>query len=303
MGFPVRFHVQILPNGTWQEFQERALVCDSLGFDVIGTADHFVHRSTPETTFLECWTAITALASLTSHARLTTYVTQIAFQDPVSLARQINLVDQISGGRVEIGLGAGNSADPSYRKMGMSTWPTAERVARFEVYTRLLDRLLRGEVVTDDNSFYPLDGAQIYPRAVQQPRPPLMIGSFGPRTMRIAANYADIWNTISWLPTVDQQLDELREKNRMLDSICVEVGREPATLQRSATMFDAQLFQPHGHFAPYDSIADFRVFLEGLIEIGITDIGLYDPPDVSQRKQFEQIATEVLPEFRGRNGR
>lgn len=292
------FHVLVIPTSAWPEVQDRVRLVEQLGFDLVALPDHLVDWTNPPAPWYDAWTALAALAQTTSTVRLGTVVTQIPLRNPAMLARQVLTIDQISGGRVELGLGTGLGIDPSYRMGGFPNWPAAERVERFGEYVELVGRLLAQETTTFAGRFYQTDGAVMNPRPIQQPRPPIMVAALGPRMMRHAVRYADIWNSLSFQPTFPEQLAETRDRIAALARICIELGRDPATLQRSYTLFDPQARHHGGSIAYYQSPDAFVEWLEPLLELGITDIGLYYPFLPAQLETFQRIATEVIPQLK-----
>jgi alkanesulfonate monooxygenase SsuD/methylene tetrahydromethanopterin reductase-like flavin-dependent oxidoreductase (luciferase family) len=298
MGYPLRFHVLLLPNVGWAELKARVVQLEELGLEVAALGDHFVDWTNPVVPWFEAWTCLAALAEATSSIRLATIVTQIPLRNPAMLARQVLTLDHISGGRIELGLGTGLTIDPAYAMTGLPNWPPAERVERFSEYIALVGRLLAQEVTTYEGRFYQADGAIMNPRPVQSPRPPLMVAALGPRMLRHAARYADSWNSLSFLPSFEEQLAETRARIVAIDAACVAIGREPSTLQRSYTMFDPQARPRGGAISYYESGDRFIDQVSRVVELGVSDVGLYYPLDPAQIASFEQIATNVLPTLR-----
>jgi alkanesulfonate monooxygenase SsuD/methylene tetrahydromethanopterin reductase-like flavin-dependent oxidoreductase (luciferase family) len=240
MSYPLRFHVLLLPNVEWAELKDRVLRSEELGFEAIALADHFVDWTNPAVPWFESWTALAALAEATSTIRLTTVVTQIPLRNPAMLARQVLTLDHVSRGRIELGLGTGLTIDPSYAMAGLPNWDAAERVERFGEYVELVSLLLSQEVTTYAGRFYRVDGAIMNPRPLQAPRPPLLVAALGPKMLRHAARFADTWNSLSFKPDFDEQMRETRVRCDAIVRACAGIGRDPATLRRSYTMFDAQ---------------------------------------------------------------
>jgi alkanesulfonate monooxygenase SsuD/methylene tetrahydromethanopterin reductase-like flavin-dependent oxidoreductase (luciferase family) len=116
--------------------------------------------------------------------------------------------------------------------------------------------------------------------------------------LRHAARYADIWNSLSFRPTFAEQLAETRSRIAAIESACAAVGRDPATLRRSYTMFDPQARSRGGAFSYFESAERFLEQVSRVVELGISDVGLYYPLDPGQRVTFETIASELLPELR-----
>jgi alkanesulfonate monooxygenase SsuD/methylene tetrahydromethanopterin reductase-like flavin-dependent oxidoreductase (luciferase family) len=294
----LQFHVLLLPNVEWAELKARALRLEQLGLETVALADHFVDWTNPVVPWFETWTALAAIAEATSTIRLTTVVTQIPLRNPAMLARQVLTLDHISNGRIELGLGTGLTIDPSYAMAGLPNWTPKERVERFGEYVEIVSRLLSQEVTTFAGRFYSVEGAVMNPRPVQTPRPPLLVAALGHRMMQHAARFADTWNSMSFLPTFDEQLDETRGRCAAMSTYCDEIGRSRSTLHWSYLMFDAQARPKGGTISYYESVDRFVDHVSHVAELGISDIGLYYPLDPAQLPTFERIATDVLPHLR-----
>jgi probable F420-dependent oxidoreductase len=185
---PFRFAViaRWAGGGTrWREFARRA---EASGYDVLMVTDHLGAQLAPIP-------AMMAAADATERLRVGSYVFANDYRNLVMLAKEIATIDAISGGRVELGIGAGWSIR-DYQQTGIPYDPPAVRVARLEEAVPLLDRLLREEVVSHSGTYYSLREARVLPRPVQRPRPPLMIGGGGTRVLKLAARHADIVSVI-----------------------------------------------------------------------------------------------------------
>ena len=294
----LRFQVLCLPNVPWDVLKERFVRLEELGIETAALPDHFVDWTNPPSPWFESWTALTGLAQATTSIRLSSCVTQIPFRNPALFARQALTLDHISHGRLEIGLGTGLVHDPSYEMIGIPDWEPNERVARLAEYVEIVDRLLRDEMTSFDGDFYRVTGAIMNPRPAQSPRPPIMIGALGPVMMRHAARYADTWNSLSFQESFEDQVDETRRRATLMDEICASIEREPATLRRSYTMFDARARPRGGSIDYYESLDRFDDMAGRIIELGMDEIGLYYPLDERQETTFERIATDVLPRLR-----
>ena len=298
MPSPVRFQVLCLPNVPWATLKERVQRLEALGFDAAVLPDHFVDWTNPPSPWFESWTALTGLAAATTTIGVGTSVTQISLRNPAMFARQAMTLDHVSNGRLEIGLGTGLVGDPSYAMIGVADWEAKERVARLGEYLEIVDRLLRDEVTTFEGTFYQVDGAIMEPRPVQSPRPPITVGALGPTMLRHVAKRADTWGALSFKSSFDDQLAEVRERGEVLDGICAEVGRDPATLGRSYLMFDPDARPRGGTYDCYTSIDRFEETAGRIRELGMDELVLYYPPDPRQLATFERIATDVLPRLR-----
>jgi alkanesulfonate monooxygenase SsuD/methylene tetrahydromethanopterin reductase-like flavin-dependent oxidoreductase (luciferase family) len=295
---PLRFHVLLLPNVGWTELKTRAVRLEELGFETVALADHFVDWTNAAVPWFEAWTSLAAIAEATRTIRLSTVVTQIPLRNPAMLARQVLTLDHVSNGRIELGLGTGLTIDPAYAMTGLPNWEPGERVDRFAEYVDLVGQLLSQEVTTYAGRYYQAEGAVMNPRPVQSPRPPILVAALGPRMLRHAARYADIWNSLSFLPSFDEQLAETRARCEAIDACCAGIGRDPSTLRRSYLMFDTEGRSKGGSITYYESPERFVDQVSRVVELGISDVGLYYPLDPAQLPTFERIATEVLPALR-----
>jgi alkanesulfonate monooxygenase SsuD/methylene tetrahydromethanopterin reductase-like flavin-dependent oxidoreductase (luciferase family) len=295
MPHDLRFFTMILPNQPWPELLRRYRLLEDLGFDLAVFADHFVDWTGGKGIWFECFTLLTAIASHTSKIRLGAYVAQIPLRSPALLAHQALTIDHVSNGRLELGLGLGLPRDPSYAMMGLPNWSNRERVARFPEYVQLVDRLLRDDVTTYHGQHYQADGAVTQPRPLQKPRPPIVIAAMGPIMLRHAAQYADTWNSISFAETFAAQVDETRERIRLVDEYCAKMGRNPSTLRRSYLMLDVQARRTGAPANYYTSKNAFAEIAHKMIGLGISEIGLYYPARNDELAIFEAIATEVIP--------
>jgi probable F420-dependent oxidoreductase len=172
----------------WPEYRAMARAAEELGFDSIWLGDHLLYRS-PERAPWEAWTLLSALAAATGRVRLGPLVACAGFHPPGLIAKMAATVDEVSGGRFVLGLGAGWNEE-EFRAFGI---PYDHRVGRFEEAFAIVRGLLAGERVTLDGRFWRAEDAVLLPPPAR--RVPLMIGSNGPRMLRIALPYADAWNT------------------------------------------------------------------------------------------------------------
>ncbi len=298
MSHNLRFQVMLIPSVPWPQFLDRFLRVEALGFDVAAMPDHFCDWANPSGPWLEAWTTVAAVAARTSTLRLTTCVTQIPLRNPAILANQAVTADQISGGRIELGLGTGLTIDPSYEMTGLPNWTNGERVDRFGEYVELLGNLLAGGVTTYQGTYYQATGAVMNPGSVQQPRLPIMVAALGPKMMHHAARHADIWNTMSFAADFEEQFAELSDRCTTMDEICVDIGRDSDSLRRSYTMFDATARAGGGVIRYYESDDLFIEMVGRATDLGVTEISMYYPALESQLPAFERIATDVLPTLR-----
>jgi alkanesulfonate monooxygenase SsuD/methylene tetrahydromethanopterin reductase-like flavin-dependent oxidoreductase (luciferase family) len=271
---------------------------EKLNFDSAWVADHFVNYVSPNEPWFEAWTLLSGLAAVTKKIRIGTLVTANPLRFPIILARQALTVDHISGGRLELGLGAGASGavDPVYRMTGIEDWAPPERVRRFREAIEIIDQALRNRISSYDGRYYSLKKASMAPAPIQTPRPPITIGAMGPSMLKVTAKYADTWNSFGgdWGTPPEKMLKDTKKRNQMLDMYCEEVGRDPNTLRRSFLYFS-----PHSETV-FDSEHDFRAFIQLYREIGITEFIFYYPIwyGKDQLHKFEFISNKVIPRLR-----
>jgi alkanesulfonate monooxygenase SsuD/methylene tetrahydromethanopterin reductase-like flavin-dependent oxidoreductase (luciferase family) len=281
----LRFGIQTPPVRPWPEMVARWQFFERLGFESCWLPDHYVPPFKPDGPLFEAWTLLAGLATQTERMRLGVLVSCNTFRHPPLLAKQAMTVDHLSGGRLELGLGAGWFV-PEHEMMGIPFPEPRELVARFREAVEIVDRLLRDDVTTYDGQYYQVRNAPCRPAPLQQPRPPLTLGAHGPRMLRIVAEYGDRWNS-------NVPVAEMAERNRILDDQCAAVGRDPAAILRSHLYVPAVLPDER----PWDSIEAFHDFTGRLREAGVREMILQPPPD-NQDAIVERIASEVLPTLR-----
>jgi len=216
----------------WAPMRDFWLEADRIDLYSAGwTFDHFYPIfSDPTGPCFEGWTMLSFLAALTSRIRLGVLVTGNTHRYPAVLANMVATLDVASGGRVEIGLGAGWSEE-EHRAYGLAFPHWSERFDRLEESCEVIDRLLTQQRTTFHGRHYQLTDAMCEPKPTQRPRPPLVIGGKGEkRTLRIAARWADQWNFPNGEPA------ELRRKINVLHAHCAEIGRNPADIEVSVKM-------------------------------------------------------------------
>ena len=212
----------------WSEYVAMAHAAEAAGFDSIWVGDHVVYRGEgrPERGPWEAWSLLAALAAVTTRVQLGPLVACTAFSRPALLAKRAAAVQEISGGRLVLGLGAGwNEAE--FRSFGV---PFDHRVSRFEESFEVIRRLMSGERVTLHGAFTDIEDAVLLPAPTH--RTPLMIGSNSPRMLSIALPHADSWNT--WFDAYGNTPDGFAVRNREIDAAARSAGRDPGDIRRSA---------------------------------------------------------------------
>jgi F420-dependent oxidoreductase-like protein len=227
----MRFAFKTSPqNTTWGDMLAVWKAADDIEvFESGWTFDHFYPIFSDSTgPCLEGWITLTALAQATRRVRMGTLVTGIHYRHPAVLANMAATLDIVSGGRLELGIGAGWNQEES-GAYGIELGPVRERSDRFEEACEVLVGLLTQETTTFKGQHYELVDARCNPKGVQQPHPPICIGGSGERrTLRTAARFAQHWNFVGGTPA------EFAHKRDVLHAHCVDVGRDPADITLSS---------------------------------------------------------------------
>jgi alkanesulfonate monooxygenase SsuD/methylene tetrahydromethanopterin reductase-like flavin-dependent oxidoreductase (luciferase family) len=242
----------VVPFEPWEQVVRWAREVEALGLDSLWIPDHLVNTigSRP---FYEGWTTLAALAQATSRIRIGMIVSSIVFRTPHLLAKQALAVDHVSGGRLEVGVGAGAAEDNE--AAGLPPWTPRERSDRLRAFVEELDDLLRG----DERRGFPL----------QRPRPPLTVAAWSPRNIRLAAERADRWNTQGGFGLSAE--DGLRA-----------AAAQVAVLETATRRPIIRSFL-HGYRwvaeTPFASVEAFTAYVDRYREIGFDELLFYYPPE------------------------
>jgi probable F420-dependent oxidoreductase len=281
----------------WPELVDLARAIDDLGFDGIWVGEHLLYRwpDRPARGPWEAWTLMAALAGATSRATIGPLVACTAFHNPALLAKQASTIDEISGGRFVLGLGAGWN-ETEFRAFGI---PFDHRIDRFEEAFTIIRTLLRDGAIDFAGRYYEARDCELLPR----PRPggpPLLIGSNGPRMLRIAAPYVASWNT--WYADTNNSPDGVAPLSALVDAAARDVGRDPAEIARTVAVH-VRMPGGRGRTMGDDSTSARIVPLEGdsetiaaglraYADAGVAEVQIVlDPID---RPSVERLA-EALP--------
>ena len=296
MNKELRFGIMTIQRLPWQEEIQRWKNIETLGFDSVWLADHFLDPYNPTGDWYEAWTLLSALATITERIRIGTLVTSIPLRHPAILARQALTVDHISGGRLELGLGSGVSGktDHVYEMIGIDDWNPYERVERFKEQVKIIDKCLRNREISYEGKYYSIKNAYMYPSPVQKPRPPIIIAAMGKSMLKITAQYADTWNSLGgeWNTPGRKMLENTRERNEILDLYCDKLGRNPQLINRSFLFF-GECF-----VSIFESEENFRNLVGQYRDIGINEFIFYYPRKSHQLPKFKQIAKNLIPKFK-----
>jgi len=263
----------------WPELRKRVVWADEAGFESAWVFDHFTalygDRTGP---CMEAYTLLAALGAITSQIRLGALVTGVTYRHPSLLAAEVVTVDQISGGRVNVGLGAAWH-DEEHRRLGFDFPATGERIERLDETVQILKGLLTSDDVDFSGRHYRLERAFYRPRPVQRPHPPIWIGATGEKVMLpLAARHADVWHAFG-------STRDLVRKSAILDRAAEAAGRDPAEIGRSTNLSISE---------PWDQV---RRQGEELRDAGITHLVASWPAEGMER--VAEFATLVMPELVG----
>ncbi|GAA2236919.1 LLM class flavin-dependent oxidoreductase [Streptomyces amakusaensis] len=294
----MRLSTVILPVRRWLDGgRDQWLRAERLGFHTAYTYDHLSWRTFRDGPWYGAVPTLTAAAGATERIRLGTLVTSPNFRHPVTLAKELISLDDVSGGRFTLGIGAGGTGFDA-TALGQEAWTPRERADRFGEFLPLLDRLLTEPSVTSEGSFYSAVEARNLPGCVQRPRLPFAVAGNGPRGMRLAARYGQAWVTtgdpaIFETGTPEDSREALRGQLARLGKACAEADRDTAELEKILLTG----FTPDRD-APMRSLDAFVDFAGRHFELGFTEIAIHAPiPDTdfaADETVFERIATEAL---------
>ncbi len=216
-------------NGlNWPRWQRLARAVEDLGFVGLYRSDHYTNASPPDMDSLELWVSLTWLASHTERIEFGPLVSPASFRHPTMTARVAAAVDDLSGGRLTLGLGAGWQ-EREHDLFGLDLLDMDGRFTRFEAYLEVVTRLFHSDAPVEfAGDFYTLRGAVLLPRPQRPGGPPILIGGNGPRwTLPLVARYADEWNAV-YIPP-----EKFAELSARLDALLAEQGRAPEVVRRS----------------------------------------------------------------------
>jgi F420-dependent oxidoreductase-like protein len=228
MALPLTIMIEGQEGLTWSRWKRLAEEVERLGYAGLFRSDHFTNPEPPDQDSLELMISLAYLASSTSRVHFGSLVAPFSFRDPAMLARQAAAIDDLSAGRLILGLGAGWNAR-EHMLFGYELGDVPTRMARMQEGLEVVTRLLRSdEPVTYEGRFYRLRGATLLPRPQRPGGPQIMIGGNGPkRTLPLAARYADVWNGVYLSP------QEFRARSTTLDELLVAANRQPSDVRRT----------------------------------------------------------------------
>jgi len=294
------FGIMLVPAPPWSRLIEQARQVESLGFDKIWLPDHFVNPEDPGMDWYDCWSILAGLATLGGKIPIGTLVSSMTLRNPAVLARMAMTVDHLSGGRLELGVGAGG-VSYCHKMTGTPQWDRRERSERYLEFIEILHLMLNQEITTYPGKYYNIQGAVLRPAPVSKPRPVLSVAAHGPKALRLAAKYGDSWNNLGAgrSKTPVQHSDITSQRCEMLMEFASELGRDPGKIGRTFLYgwTSDGLFQSMDAF--YETIGRYR-------EAGIRDfvfiyaLGFENWKDqaITTQDLLEKIALEAIPKLK-----
>jgi alkanesulfonate monooxygenase SsuD/methylene tetrahydromethanopterin reductase-like flavin-dependent oxidoreductase (luciferase family) len=287
----LRFGVLVLPDAPFPTLFERWTHVEELGFDFLFAPDHARHTGDPSVPWFDGLTVVAAMALRTNAIRIGTLVANPILHLPSALAKAAAAVDHLSGGRLELGVGMGVE-EFDHQEAGSEYWSARERAARYLEYVEVVDGVLQSSTrpFSFQGRYYRTTKATLAPIPLQQPRPPLIIGSRSATGRALAVQRGECWNTYA-LPgegSVEEIVEKTRRRNNELDQRCAEIGRDPRTLRRSLVMWP-----------PLDPWADaegLKRIVETFLPTGINEFVVMWPGD--DRRTLVEKAAEVMTALR-----
>ncbi len=284
-----RFGVMLYPDQPFPVLAERLRLLEELGFDQVFLPDHSADLRDARRPWFDSWSVLATAAVVTGRIRIGTLVANQILRPPAQLAKQAIALDHLSGGRFELGVGAGIFPWDHF-SVGQEPWSPKERAERFTDYVTIVDGVLRGGVFSHRGARLWVKDVVTVPGSAQRPRLPITVGGQSPTLVRVAAERADAWNTHG--PpgaSAAEVLAITAEQNQRLDRLAEAAGRDPAGIRRSYTVF--------GPWDPRAGRHTYEEIFERFLAAGVSEFVL-DWPGEAHLEEFERVAREVIPPLR-----
>ncbi|HEU4915145.1 MAG TPA: LLM class flavin-dependent oxidoreductase [Acidimicrobiia bacterium] len=288
----MRVGVLILPDDRWAIAADRWRRAEALGFDHAWTFDHIAWGDLRDSPWFAAMPTLTAAATATSRLRIGTLVASPNFRHPVPLAREVITLDDISQGRLTVGVGAGSHGWDA-TMMGQTPWSVAERADRFVEFVELLDLLLRNLEVSYQGRYWNAHEARTHPGCFQSPRTPFAIAATGARSMRSAARHAATWVTNGDRShqgppmAAEPGAAVVARQMTSLEQACLAEGRDPASIDR-LVLTGQRLDSGLASTAAFDEVKSaYR-------EVGVTDLVIPWPRPADPYRGDESILERIV---------
>lgn len=290
----MRLGVVVLPEERWADARQQWQQLDAWGFHSAWTYDHLAWRSLVDGPWFGTVPVLAAAAVATTSIRLGTFVASPNYRHPVPFAKELMTLDDLSGGRFQLGVGAGGTGVDA-TVLGTPELTGRQRVDRFAEFVELLDRLLTSGSTTYDGEWFSAHEARMLPGCVQQPRLPFVVAANGPRAMRVAARHGQAWVTTGVTPSSegeDAWWAALPGACERFDDALRAESRDPQDVQRYLSVDSSGAFGP-------GSVEHLRDVLGRAERLGFDEVVVHRPrPDgvyAGDLAVLERVATDVLP--------
>jgi alkanesulfonate monooxygenase SsuD/methylene tetrahydromethanopterin reductase-like flavin-dependent oxidoreductase (luciferase family) len=297
----VRVGLIILPQRRWSGQAAMWRRAEDLGFDHLWTYDHLTWDPLAGTPWGATVPTLVAASAVTSRVPLGTWVASPNFRHPVPFARELAALDDVSGGRAVLGIGAGGTGHDA-RVLGAEALPPGDRAARLEEFVEVLDRVLTGDHVDHAGRFYTAVDARTTIPCVQRPRLPFVVAANGPRTMRLAARYGEGWATTGATPpgtADDAWWAGVARLSELFTATLADAGRDGAGVRRMLSLDAAATFalSSAGYFEEAAGRAGELGFTDVVVHWPVPGAPVYDAPE----SRVEEVAA-LLPRLGGGAG-
>ncbi len=298
-GRPLKVGVQLPEverDVRWPEYVAMARRAEELGYDSLWYGDHLLYRRPGDAEPVgpwECWSMLAALAAATSRVELGPLVASTSFHAPAMLAKKAATVDEISGGRLILGLGAGWN-ETEYRAFG---FPFDHRISRFEEAFTIIRTLLREGAIDFEGKYYTVRDCELRPRSGRPGGPPILLGSSGERMLAIAAPYMNSWN--SWFAETGNRPEGVAPLRAKVDAAARAAGRDPAEIERTVAVqvrLTGGRGRMQGGFAQVESpplegdAETLATALRAYVDAGIGHVQLVlDPISLASLEEFAPV--------------
>ncbi len=287
----------------WNQLCDRALLCERLGYHSIWLVDHMWTRGMPDLDHVECLTSMAGLAAKTSTIRIGTLVICNSYRNPALLAKSLTTIDQISNGRLEVGVGAG-WMNEEYKAYGYEFPSMGARLKQFEEGVHIMKLLFTEKRATFKGRHYSIEDAINNPKPVQKPHPPITIGGSGEKVMlKLVARFADRWNCPAGYKSFEHKFNVLKQHCKdvgrdlnqidISEQLLVAIGANDAEVEQKWNMAKAMPFASTAiKGTPKHVVEELRK----RIAMGITTFTIIFA-DFNQPQSIELFAREVMPAF------
>ncbi len=282
-----------MPPPRWMHLRDQALAAERAGFDLVTVEDSLFSGLAGARGFWESVSVVGALAEATTTVELAHGMFNAPYRLPTLMAKIAETLDEVSGGRYSIGLGAGNTSDDDYAAGGV---PVDKRYSRFAEVVEIVHGLLKEGAVDFEGEYYSARRAEMAPRGPRPDGPPIVVAAWGPKMMRLAARFADVWNSFAW---DYQRVESFRPMVEELERACDDVGRDPGSLRRTVDIVVDLGVGGESPFAEFLLSGSHEEIADGLLafaELGVDEVrcNLHPAPPPEMRPGAVESMADIV---------